>query len=52
MPLVETDEVAVITATTRYHNPAASYRNLFVIRFDDDDLCRDFTEWYIEEDQD
>jgi hypothetical protein len=52
IPLVETDEVAVITATTRYHNPAASYRNLFVIRFDDDDLCGDFTEWYIEEDQD
>ena len=48
--LVETDDLAVITATTRYFDPAASYRNLFVIKFDEDGLCRDFTEWYIEED--
>jgi hypothetical protein len=50
LPLVETDEVAVVTATTRYLEPAASYRNLFVIRFDDEHRCTDFTEWYIEED--
>jgi hypothetical protein len=49
VPLVETDEVAVVTGTTRYFDPEASYRNLFVIKFDEDDLCRDFTEWYIEE---
>lgn len=49
LPLVETDEVAVVTGTTRYFDPEASYRNLFVIKFDEDDLCRDFTEWYIEE---
>jgi hypothetical protein len=49
LPLVEKDDIAVITATTRYFNPAASYRNLFVIKFDEEDRCRDFTEWYIEE---
>jgi beta-glucosidase len=49
-PIVDTDEVAVIAATTRYFDPPASYRNLFVIRFDEDGRCRDFTEWYIEED--
>lgn len=49
LPLVETDDLAVITATTRYSDPEASYRNLFVIKFDESGLCRDFTEWYIEE---
>lgn len=49
-PLVETEELAIITARTRYFEPPMSYRNLFVIRFDDDGRCFDFTEWYIEED--
>ena len=43
-------DIAVITGRTRYFEPEASYRNLFVIRFADDDRCYDFTEWYIEED--
>ncbi len=50
MPLVETSDLAVVTGSTRYHDPPASYRNLFVIRFDEEGRCRDFTEWYIEED--
>ncbi|HWB87833.1 MAG TPA: nuclear transport factor 2 family protein [Acidimicrobiia bacterium] len=50
LPLVEADDVAVVTARTRYFQPEASYRNLFVIRFAEDGRCRDFTEWYIEED--
>lgn len=49
-PLVETDELAVITARTRYFEPPMSYRNLWVIRFAEDGRCYDFTEWYIEED--
>jgi hypothetical protein len=49
-PLVDTDELAVVTGQTRYFAPAMSYRNLFVIRFVDDGRCYDFTEWYIEED--
>ena len=49
-PLVETEDLAVVTGTTRYLEPAASYRNLFLIRFDAEGLCTDFTEWYIEED--
>lgn len=49
-PLVEADDIAIVTGRTRYVEPEASYRNLFVIRFDDDGRCRDFTEWYIEED--
>ena len=49
-PLVETDDLAVITGRTRYFEPPMSYRNLFVVRFVDDGRCYDFTEWYIEED--
>lgn len=49
--IAENDEMAVVRANTRYHSPPLTYRNLFVIYFNDDGLCRDFTEWYIEEDQ-
>lgn len=48
-PLVETEEIAIVTGTTRYLDPPTSYRNLFVIRFNEEGLCTDFTEWYIEE---
>ncbi len=49
-PLVETDELAIVTCRTNYVDPPSSFRNLFVIRFDDSDRCYDFTEWWIEED--
>jgi hypothetical protein len=49
LPVVETDEVAVVGGRTRYLDPPASYRNLFVIKWGDDGACSDFTEWYIEE---
>ena len=47
-PMIEAEELAIVTGRTRYVDPPASYRNLFVIRFDGD-RCYDFTEWYIEE---
>ena len=49
LPLVDMGDLAIITGSTRYTEPPASYRNLWVIRFDDSGRCRDFTEWYIEE---
>lgn len=49
-PLIDTDDVAIVTGTTRYIDPPTSYRNLFVIRFAGNGRCYDFTEWYIEED--
>jgi hypothetical protein len=48
-PVVEAGDVAVIKGRTNYFEPPISYRNLFVIRFADDNRCYDFTEWYIEE---
>lgn len=49
LPLVEKDEIGIITGKTNYHDPPVSFRNLWVIRFAEDGRCRDFTEWYIEE---
>ena len=48
-PLVETDQIAVVTCHTRYLDPPASYRNLFVVQFGAEGRCRDFTEWWIDE---
>lgn len=48
-PLVETDDIAIVTGRTNYFEPPISYRNLFVMRFTPEDKCYDFTEWYIEE---
>lgn len=48
-PLVEAEDLAVVTGRTRYLDPPTSYRNLFIIRFDDSGRCYDFTEWWIEE---
>ena len=50
LPLVENEELAVVTGSVRYFEPPMSYRVLWIIRFDQDDKCYDFTEWYIEED--
>ncbi|MGH3647610.1 MAG: nuclear transport factor 2 family protein [Micromonosporaceae bacterium] len=45
-PVVITDEVAVIEATTTY--PDSTYSNLWVIWLDVDGRCRHFTEWWME----
>jgi ketosteroid isomerase-like protein len=44
-PLVETAEVGVVTGKTTYSDQ--SYDNLWVVRFDDDGCCSEFTEWWI-----
>ena len=51
-PIVETDDVAVVSGRTRYLDPPASYRNLWVIRFGPNGRCADFTEWWIDEEPD
>lgn len=45
-PLVVTDEVAVVQATTLYI-AERTYSNLWVIRFADDGRAREFTEWWM-----
>ncbi len=44
--LTESDELGVITGRTVYTN-GDDYDNLWVIRFDDNGRCTEFTEWYM-----
>jgi ketosteroid isomerase-like protein len=50
--LAVTGDVGVASGWTRYRpnadKPAREYKNLFVIRFDAEGRCREFTEWYVE----
>ena len=47
-PLLDTPELAIITGTTTYRDPALAYSNLWVLRLDTDGRCREFTEWWME----
>lgn len=46
-PLIVTDEIAVLEATTTY--PDRVFRNLWVLRLDHTGKARQFTEWYMQE---
>jgi ketosteroid isomerase-like protein len=50
-PVAVDGDVAVAVGTTRYHangdQSERIYHNCFVLRFDADGRCREFTEWYI-----
>ena len=50
-PLVVTGDVAIAIGTSAYRAADGSvdriYDNCFVLRFDDQNLCREFTEWYM-----
>jgi hypothetical protein len=46
--LAVTDDLAVVRGTTFYSDPAAEHANLWLIRLDPTDRCRDFAEWWIE----
>jgi ketosteroid isomerase-like protein len=46
-PLLETDDLSILTGTTVYREPPRVYSNLWVIRFDGEGRCREFTEWWM-----
>jgi ketosteroid isomerase-like protein len=46
-PLLVEGDRAVATGETRYAD-GQTFSNLFVLEFDDDGRCRDFTEWFME----
>jgi hypothetical protein len=49
--LAETPQVAVVTGRTTYSGERPrTYRNLWIIDLTDDGRCREFSEWWIEED--
>ena len=42
-----TPEVAIITGTAIYKEPPSVYSNLWILRLDPDEKCREFTEWWM-----
>jgi ketosteroid isomerase-like protein len=40
-------DVAVAVGASTYTDPPAAYDNCFVMRFDADGRCREFTEWFM-----
>jgi uncharacterized protein (TIGR02246 family) len=47
-PVIVTDELAIIEATTVYREPARTYSNLWVLRLDNQGQARQFTEWWMQ----
>jgi ketosteroid isomerase-like protein len=46
-PVAIDGDVAVVVGVSTYTDPAVVYDNCFVIRFDDNGRCREFTEWFM-----
>jgi len=48
-PLVVTGDLAIATGTSTYQDGVETriYDNCFILRFDDDGRCSEFTEWYM-----
>lgn len=46
-PLIVHENLAIVTGSVDYTN-AERYSNLWVVRFDDDGRCADYTEWWME----
>ncbi len=47
-PVVETDDLTIIQGETGYLSEKQTFSNLWVLRFDDDGRCREFTEWWMD----
>jgi len=47
-PVAIDGDLAVAVGVSTYTDPAVVYDNCFLVRFDADGRCREFTEWYIE----
>ena len=46
-PVAIDGDLAVAVGESSYTDPAVVYDNCFLVRFDADGRCREFTEWYI-----
>ena len=53
LPWVVDDDRAVAVGTSRYHatseEPEAVFHNVFLLRFDDEDRCVEFTDVYMQQ---
>jgi uncharacterized protein (TIGR02246 family) len=50
-PLIVTEDLAIIEATTVYREPARTYSNMWVLRLDHLGQARQFTEWWMKHPQ-
>lgn len=46
-PLDVSGDVVMATGRTTYHREPLVFENLFLLRFDDEGRCTDFTDWYM-----
>lgn len=46
-PIIVTEDLAVIEATTVYREPPRTYSNMWVLRLDNLGQARQFTEWWM-----
>ncbi|MFI5121506.1 MAG: YybH family protein [Vicinamibacteria bacterium] len=46
-PIAVDGDTAVATGASTYTDPPAVYDNCFVLRFDAEGRCREFTEWFV-----
>ena len=47
-PVAIDGDLAVAVGASSYTDPAVVYDNCFLVRFDADGRCREFTEWFME----
>ena len=47
-PVAVDGDVAVVVGVSRYTDPPTVYDNCFVMRFEADGRCAEFTEWFME----
>lgn len=45
--LATANDLALIRGWTHYTEPPADYNNLWILRFDNDGRCVEFTEWWM-----
>lgn len=50
-PIIVTEDLAVIEATTVYREPPRTYSNMWVLRLDNLGQARQFTEWWMKHPQ-
>ncbi len=49
--LATNDDLAVVRGWTEYFDPPREYSNIWVVRFDREGRCDEFTEWWMERPQ-
>jgi hypothetical protein len=45
--LAASDQLGVVRGWTRYFNPDREYSNIWLIKFDGQGRCQEFTEWWV-----